>query len=93
MEGAIQANYLDGYTSALQRLTRLLDNLDEVDRSIADLETRAELAVSGDADVKKTRKLQAEVEERRVQREELLAAAEKVSRLEPKPLVRAPAAK
>jgi len=89
MEDAIEANYEDGHASALQRLTRLLDSLDGVDRSLADMETRLELAVSGGAGAKKTKALEAELAERRMQRDELLAAAEKVLPLRPRPLVSA----
>lgn len=93
MEDALEANYQGGHASALQRLARILDDLDEVDRSLAELETRFELAVSAGADAKKTKKLQDELTERRAQRDELRAAAVKVSELQPKPLAPAPAGK
>ncbi len=93
MEGALEASYQGGYASALQRLARLLDDLDEVDRSISDLDTRFELALAKGADASKTKKIQAELAERRGQRDELLAAAAKVTVLEPKPLAPAPAAR
>jgi hypothetical protein len=64
----------------------LLDNLDGVDHTIADLETRLELAAAGGADSRKTREIKAELTERRAQRDQLLAAAEGVSSLKPKPL-------
>lgn len=85
MEDAIDSSYQGAYSAQLQRLTRLLDGMDEVDRTIADLETRIELALSGGEGASKTKKLQMELEERRLQRDELLAAADRVSRLELKP--------
>jgi hypothetical protein len=91
MEGAIEANYQGGFASALQRLARLLNDLDEVDRAISDLDTRFELAVSKGADASKTKKMQAELAERRGQRDELLATAAKIAVLEPKPVVPAQA--
>jgi len=93
MDDAIEANYEAGHASALQRLTRLLDSLDEVDRSIADLGTRLELAASGGANSRKTSALEAELTERRTQRDELLAAADKVSALKPRPLTPAVSAR
>ena len=86
MEGALEANYETGYASVMQRLTRLLDSLDGVDQVIADLETRLELAASDGGDARKTRALQAELNERRTQRDQLLTAAEGVSALKSKPL-------
>jgi hypothetical protein len=87
MTDAIEANYEDSSASALQRVTRLLDGLDEVDASIANAETRLELAISGGAGAKKAKALEDELAERRLQRDELLAAADKVSALKPRPLV------
>lgn len=88
MEGAIAANYKGSAETALSKLGRILDDLDEVDRSLADMETRFELAIAADgAGSSKVKKLQTELTERRAQREELLAAAVRVAALEPKPLV------
>jgi len=64
MEGAIEASYQGGYATALRRLTRLLDDVDEVDHTIDDLGTRLELAVSAGADGKRIKNLQMELEER-----------------------------
>jgi hypothetical protein len=85
MEVALEANYEDGYASALKRLTRLLDSLDGADKTIADLETRHELAVSGGADGKKVKELESSLAEVQRERDELLAAADKVSALKPRP--------
>jgi hypothetical protein len=85
MEDAIESNYQGAHSSLLQRLTRLLDGMDQVDRTIADLETRYELAVSGRGDARKKMTMKAELEERRLQRDELLAAADRISRLDLKP--------
>ena len=86
MEGAIAANYKGSHETALRKLAGLLDELDEIDRSLADLETRFELALAADgADSKKFKKLRAQLDERRVERAELLASAVRVSALEPKP--------
>ena len=93
MEGAIEANYQGGFSAALQRLARILSDLDDVDRVISDLGTRLELVLSNGADASKTKKIQAELADRRAQRDELLAAADKVAQLERKPLVPAPTAK
>jgi hypothetical protein len=89
MEDAIEANYEDASASAVQRLSRLLSSLDDVDVSISDAETRLELALSGGAGAKKAKALDAEIAERRLQRDELLAAAEKVPALKPRPLTAA----
>jgi hypothetical protein len=85
MEGAIESNYQGAYSSLVQKLTRLMDGMDNVDRMISDISRRLELAVAGGENASKTKKLQMELDERRLQRDELIAAADRVSRLELKP--------
>lgn len=93
MEDALDVNYQGGHAAALRRLTRLLDDLDEVDRTIADLDVRLEHAAGKKADAGSARKIEAELAERRAQRDELLAAAAKVSQLELRAPAAAPAAR
>lgn len=93
MEAAIGASYQDDHAVALQKLARILDHLDEVDRSIAEMETRYELAISAGADARKVKKIQEDLTERRAERAELQAAAAKAAELEPRLPVPAPPAK
>jgi hypothetical protein len=88
MEAALAANYAGDPDTALQRLTRLLGDLDDVDRSLAESETRHELAISDGASARKLKKLQDALDELRAQRTELEEAVARVSQLAP----RAPAA-
>ena len=86
MEGALAANYKGNHETALRKLTGLLAELDEIDRSLADLETRFELALAADgADSKKVKKLRADLDGKRDERAELLASANRASALELKP--------
>jgi hypothetical protein len=86
MEAALAATYAESHQAALSRLVRILDDLDEVDRALADLETRFELAIASDgANASGTKKLQKQLNERRARRDELVAEASKVSALAPKP--------
>jgi hypothetical protein len=94
MEGAIEANYLGSHGAALQKLGRILDQLDELDRSIAELDTRYELATAADGGRSaKVLKLRDELNEQRGRRNALVAEAVKVSTLQAKPVAPAPAAK
>jgi hypothetical protein len=88
MDRAIADNYRGDHQAAVQKLSRILDDLDEVDRSLAALQTRYELAVATD-DPDRIRKLQKELSAKRARRAELLEQANLVSVLELEP----PAAK
>ena len=84
METALTASYVTDHAAALQALGRLLDRLDEIDRSLAELVARVELAVSGGGSPRKLEKLQAEIAELRSRRTECQADIAKVSLLEPR---------
>jgi hypothetical protein len=83
MEAALAASYQGGVDSALQKLGRILNDLDEIDRSSADLETRFELAIAADgADSPKVKKLRKELDDLGLRRTELLARADQAQALE-----------
>ncbi len=82
MDAALTANYGKPFKQSLQELYGILDDLDEVDRSLADLETRYELAIADDgAHSPGAKKLLKELTDRRAKRSDLLAQATRVSAL------------
>jgi len=86
MEAALAANYQGGVDSALQKLGRILDDLDEIDGSLADLESRYELAIAADgADSPKVKKMRKELDELGQRRTELLGRADQAQALVLKP--------
>jgi hypothetical protein len=87
MEEALTASYADSPNEALTKFGKILDGLDELDSSLADLSTRYELAIAKDgADSKQVKKLQKEIAEIKNEKNELVAEASKLNKLELKPV-------
>jgi exonuclease VII small subunit len=83
MDRTLAANYEPGFEQALRELYEILDDLDEVDRSLEELERRYELAIAKDgADSPQVKKLHAQLTEKRGKRSDLLARAQRASQLE-----------
>lgn len=87
MEEALTASYVDAPSEALAKFGKILDGLDELDSTLADLSTRYELAIAKDgADSKQVKKLQKEIAEIKNEKNELVAEASKLNALELKPV-------